>query len=202
LIDGALFFPTIFLCLSFSSALFHGMEMEMERKTHAPLLLFIFLMSAAATMNERTNQPIRSLVLLVNRPTNLMNKVAATGRRGRVIFIGTGGGVLSPAPPLLSAYMASKWAIEAFCGCFRLEMQLKRLPIDACVLNPGFVKPTALMEIGLRMKDKMWKDCRDLNGGSNIAEDEYGEMLQTFIEYSANEKVRVCPPECVSWVKK
>ena len=159
-------------------------------------------MSAAATMNERTNQPIRSLVLLVNRPTNLMNKVAATGRRGRVIFIGTGGGVLSPAPPLLSAYMASKWAIEAFCGCFRLEMQLKRLPIDACVLNPGFVKPTALMEIGLRMKDKMWKDCRDLNGGSNIAEDEYGEMLQTFIEYSANEKVRVCPPECVSWVKK
>ena len=62
--------------------------------------------------------------------------------------------------------------------------------------------PAALMEIGLRMKDKMWKDCRDLNGGSNIAEDEYGEMLQTFIEYSANEKVRVCPPECVSWVKK
>jgi NAD(P)-dependent dehydrogenase (short-subunit alcohol dehydrogenase family) len=51
-------------------------------------------------------------------------------RRGRVVFIGTGGGVLSPAPPLLSAYMASKWAIEAFCGCMRLEMQLKSFPVS------------------------------------------------------------------------
>lgn len=29
-------------------------------------------------------------------------------RRGRVIFVGTGGGVLTPAPALLSAYMGSK----------------------------------------------------------------------------------------------
>ena len=35
-------------------------------------------------------------------------------RRGRVVCIGTGGGVGSPSPPLLFAYMASKWSIEAF----------------------------------------------------------------------------------------
>ena len=118
----------------------------------------------------------------------LRTGVERADRRGRVVFIGTGGGVFSPAPPLLSAYMASKWAIEAFCGSFRFEMQLKSLPIDACVLNPGFVKPTQLMEIGLKMKDKMWKDCKELNGGSNIAEDEYGAMLQTFIEFSGKEE--------------
>ena len=32
-------------------------------------------------------------------------------RRGRVVFIGTGGGVMSPSPPLLCAYMASKWSV-------------------------------------------------------------------------------------------
>ena len=42
------------------------------------------------------------------------------------------------------------------------------------------------MEIGLKMKDTMWKDCKKLHG-SNVAEDEYGDMLQTFIEYSHNE---------------
>jgi len=107
-------------------------------------------------------------------------------RRGRVVFIGTGGGVLSPAPPLLSAYMASKWAIEAFCGCMRLEMQLTEQPIDCCVLNPGFVKPTMLMEQGLALTKSMWAACAKAMG-SNQAQEEYGELLDTFIEYSAKE---------------
>ncbi len=50
---------------------------------------------------------------------------APTSRRGRVVFIGTGGGVMSPSPPLLFAYMASKWSIEAFCQTFRTEMQAR-----------------------------------------------------------------------------
>jgi len=96
---------------------------------------------------------------------------ACSHRRGRVVFIGTGGGNLSPAPPLLSAYMASKWAIEAFCGCMRLEMQLTNLPIDCCVLNPGFVKPTMLMEIGLKMTAIMWANLKT-SMGSSQAQDE------------------------------
>ncbi len=57
-------------------------------------------------------------------------------RRGRVVFIGTGGGVMSPSPPLLCAYMASKWSVEAYCQTLRMEMQMRELPIDVCMLNP------------------------------------------------------------------
>jgi NAD(P)-dependent dehydrogenase (short-subunit alcohol dehydrogenase family) len=32
-------------------------------------------------------------------------------RRGRVVMIGTGGGVPGPSPPICSAYMSSKWAV-------------------------------------------------------------------------------------------
>ena len=102
-------------------------------------------------------------------------------------MIGTGGGVLSPAPPLLSAYMASKWAVEAYCYCMRLELQLTNQPIDACMLNPGFIKPTQLMEVGLKLTKDMWQKCRQ-EWNSNLAEEEYGELLNKFIEFSANEK--------------
>ena len=43
------------------------------------------------------------------------------------------------------------------------------------------------MEIGLKMTEKMWADCEALNKGSGIAKEEFGTLLQTFIEYSANE---------------
>jgi NAD(P)-dependent dehydrogenase (short-subunit alcohol dehydrogenase family) len=108
------------------------------------------------------------------------------GRRGRVVFIGTGGGHLSPTPPLLSAYMASKFGIEAFCGSLRNEMSLRRLPIDCCMVNPGFVKPTMLMTEGLKLTESMWAQC-EKKIGSSKARDEYGKLLETFIEYSAKQ---------------
>ena len=58
-------------------------------------------------------------------------------RRGRIVCIGTGGGRYSPAPPMISAYMASKWSVEAYVHSLRFEMQLRKLKIDACMLNPG-----------------------------------------------------------------
>ena len=48
-------------------------------------------------------------------------------RRGRVVCIGTGGGRYSPSPPMISAYMASKWSVEAFVHTLRFEMQLRKL---------------------------------------------------------------------------
>lgn len=93
--------------------------------------------------------------------------LAPGGRRGRLVYIGTGGGILSPAPPLLTAYMASKWAIEAFCRCTRVELQLRELPIDCCMVNPGFVKPTMLMSEGLKLNTRMWDACA-ASLGSNI----------------------------------
>ena len=103
-------------------------------------------------------------------------------RRGRVVFIGTGGGVMSPSPPLLFAYMASKWSIEAFCQTLRMEMQLRELPIDACVLNPGFVKPTNLIGGGLPLTDRMWAACVP------EAKAEYGALLDKFVAYSHKEQ--------------
>lgn len=88
-------------------------------------------------------------------------------RRGRCVYIGTGGGILSPGPPLLTAYMASKWAIEAFCRSIRVEMQLRSLPIDCCMVNPGFVKPTMLMSEGLKLNARMWDACA-ASLGSNV----------------------------------
>lgn len=94
--------------------------------------------------------------------------VAVPGaRRARCVYIGTGGGILSPGPPLLTAYMASKWAIEAFCRSIRVEMQLRELPIDCCMVNPGFVKPTMLMSEGLKLNARMWDACA-AKLGSNI----------------------------------
>ena len=83
--------------------------------------------------------------------------------------------------------MASKFAVEAFVRSFRVEMQLTEKPIDACIISPGFVKPTMLVENGLKLNETMWADCQKRLGTSQ-ARDEYGPLLDRFIEYSLNEK--------------
>mmetsp|Transcript_22897 Transcript_22897/g.68736 ORF Transcript_22897/g.68736 Transcript_22897/m.68736 type:complete len:424 (-) Transcript_22897:69-1340(-) len=111
----------------------------------------------------------------------------AAGRRGRMVYTGTGGGVLTPVPPLLTAYMASKFAVEAFVRSFRVEMQLTGKPVDATVISPGFVKPTMLVENGLKLNEQMWAAC-EKRLGTGQARDEYGPLLDRFIEYSLAEK--------------
>ena len=113
--------------------------------------------------------------------------VEAVGRRGRMVFTGTGGGVLTPVPPLLTAYMSSKFAVEAFVRSFRVEMQLTEKSIDACIISPGFVKPTMLVENGLKLNDQMWAACKS-RLGTDQAKKEYGPLLDTFIKYSLAEK--------------
>lgn len=108
-------------------------------------------------------------------------------RRGRLVFFGTGGGPCSPCPPLLSAYMSSKFAVEAFCSCTRLEMQLTKKRVDLCMVNPGFIKPTNLMAGGLKMMERMWAECEKINGDGR-ARQEYGDLLDQFVRYSENEK--------------
>ena len=102
---------------------------------------------------------------------------AATGRRGRMIYTGTGGGVLTPVPPLLTAYMASKFAVEAFVRSFRVEMQLTHKPVDACIISPGFVKPTMLVENGLKLNERMWAACEE-RLGTTQARDEYSRRAE------------------------
>lgn len=164
---------------------------------HIPMLLYLLLTMQCLTgpaeyfplelYKRQMEVNFFGYVRVVQAFMPLLRQGASLQRRGRIVLIGTGGGILSPAPPLLSAYMSSKWAVEAFAYCMRLELQLTRQPIDVTVLNPGFVKPTELQHVGMKLMADMWKKCRQ-EWKHNQAEEEYGELLNTFIEYSANEK--------------
>jgi len=105
--------------------------------------------------------------------------------RNRIILTGTGGGSCSPCPPLLTAYMSSKFALEAYAQSLKQELFMTGEDTDLSVINPGFVKPTMLIEEGTRISASMWKACETKLGGSTIAKDEYGGMLDHFTEYSA-----------------
>jgi NAD(P)-dependent dehydrogenase (short-subunit alcohol dehydrogenase family) len=115
----------------------------------------------------------------------LLKRAASKDRPGRIVYTGTGGGPCSPCPPLLSAYMSSKFAGEALAQSLRMELFMtSHVPIDVCVINPGFVKPTMLMKEGQKLTEQMWKACEDRTG-STIAKDEYGRMMDHFVQYSA-----------------
>lgn len=100
-------------------------------------------------------------------------------RRSRVICVGTGGGVMTPAPALLSAYMGSKWAVEAYVQCFRMEMLLQKLRIDGAMISPGFIKPTNIVEAGKAFIEKMWRLAPP------NAREEYEEWVCRFQNYNA-----------------
>lgn len=57
--------------------------------------------------------------------------------------------------------------------------------IEAVVINPGFVKPTMLMEEGKKLTAKMWELCQAKMGGSTKAKDTFGGLMDHFMEYSA-----------------
>lgn len=102
-------------------------------------------------------------------------------RRGRVVFIGTGGGVITPTPGLLSAYMSSKWAGEAFIQVLRAEMALQKKRIDSCMLNPGVVKPTGLADGGRAIMEKFFASV------DPKAKDEYKWLFDRFDDFNAEQ---------------
>jgi NAD(P)-dependent dehydrogenase (short-subunit alcohol dehydrogenase family) len=104
--------------------------------------------------------------------------------RARIVLTGTGGGPCSPCPPLLTAYMSSKFALEAYAQSLRQELYMTNATMDVSVINPGFVKPTLLMAEGLKLTEAMWKAC-EANLGSPKAKQEYGAMMDHFLEYSS-----------------
>jgi len=117
----------------------------------------------------------------------MMRKTLANPKcliRGRMIFTGTGGGPCSPCPSLLSAYMSSKFAGEAFVQSLRMELSMTRVPIDCAVINPGFVKPTMLIAEGQKLTERMWKACEE-RFGDNRAKAEFGAMMDHFNLYAA-----------------
>ena len=105
---------------------------------------------------------------------------------GRFVFTGTGGGPTTPCPPLLSAYMGSKFALEAFRMCLHDELHMLNLNIQTSMINPGIVKPTMLASEGAKNAEKMWSACEKQHG-SGVAKDEFGVMFDHFLHYQAND---------------
>ena len=106
---------------------------------------------------------------------------------GRIILTGTGVGPLTPYPPLISAYLSSKFALEAYRGVLDAELYMLHCNIQTCMINPGIVKPTLLPTIGAKLVDSMYEACKKNMNGSNVAKDEFGEMHTHFINYQAAE---------------
>ena len=102
----------------------------------------------------------------------------------RIVLTGTGGGACSPCPSLLTAYMSSKFALEAYAQSLRQELFMVGAKIDVSVINPGFVKPTMLVAEGIRISAGMWEACAK-KMGSSVAKDEYGGMMDHFTTYSS-----------------
>lgn len=82
--------------------------------------------------------------------------VKLVGRRGRLVFVGTGGGIPGPSPPILGAYMSSKHAVEAFQQSLRQELRMRGYAIDCCMINPGVIKPTGLKANGKANIERSW----------------------------------------------
>jgi len=121
---------------------------------------------------------------VIQKTLPIMKETPCPTLAGRIVLTGTGGGPCTPCPPLLTAYMASKFATEAYCQALRQELFMTNSPIEAVMINPGFVKPTLLMEEGKKLTAKMWQVC-ETKLGTSIAKDTFGPLMDHFIEYSA-----------------
>ena len=91
---------------------------------------------------------------------------SSTSDNKRIIVTGTGGSTCTPCPPLLSAYMSSKFAMEAYIQCLRQELYMTQTGIEACVINPGFVE-TKFGPKGDTILANYYTECEKISGNSN-----------------------------------
>jgi len=94
-------------------------------------------------------------------------------RRGRICFVSSGP-LPGPGVPFITSYLAAKWAGEAVIQGLRMEMMMRELPIDCCMLSPGVVKPTRLAEEGEALLERTFKEMVPQ------ANAEYREMVDVF----------------------
>ena len=78
--------------------------------------------------------------------------------------------------------MSSKFALEAYCHALRQELYMTSTKIEVCMINPGFVKPTMLMEHGKKLTEAFWTA---IGSQADVAKKEYGPMMDHFLHYSA-----------------
>lgn len=106
--------------------------------------------------------------------------LAPGGRRGRICFVSSGP-LPGPGVPFLTSYLGAKWAGEAVIQCLRMELMMRQLPIDVCILSPGIVKPTRLPEEGQKLLDSTFKQMPP------EATTEYREMVNKFRDFQGSQ---------------
>ena len=79
---------------------------------------------------------------------------------------------------MLAAYMASKWAGEAYAQALRLELRLQELPIDVAMIAPGFTRPTGLESAGAALLERSWAAMPP------AAREEYGPMSDAIVRFN------------------
>jgi NAD(P)-dependent dehydrogenase (short-subunit alcohol dehydrogenase family) len=128
---------------------------------------------------------------------NVVGLVAATqaflpairAGRGRVVMIGSTGGRV--ATPLLGAYSASKFALEAISDALRQELRPWGVPV--VIIDPGSFKSQnrASTETALQA---------DRASMSKDAERQYGQAMDAFIQFSRKIEAGAGDPDRVAAV--
>jgi len=101
-------------------------------------------------------------------------------RRGRFCFTSSGP-LPGPGVPFITSYLGAKWAGDALCQGMRMELKLRQLPIDCCMLSPGVVKPTRLAEDGQKLLEKSFESM------PAKAKTEYYDMIDAFRRFQIEE---------------
>lgn len=109
--------------------------------------------------------------------------------RGRIVNIGSVGGIV--APPLLSPYAASKFALEGLSDSLRRE--LRPHGVHVAIVEPGSVA-TRIWEKGVSAADDLAADMPP------EAEQVYGELIETIRGEATKAAERAIPPDEVAKV--
>jgi len=107
--------------------------------------------------------------------------------RGRIVFVGSIGGRV--ASPMLGAYSASKFALEAVADTFRQE--LRPWGIDVAIVEPGAIV-TPIWDKGRATADELEQRL------PAEAKQRYARLIDAVRAYAADAEERGLPPERVA----
>ncbi|GGK88685.1 SDR family oxidoreductase [Mangrovihabitans endophyticus] len=114
---------------------------------------------------------------------------AVRAGRGRIVMISSAGGRVTT--PLLGAYSASKYAVEAIADALRRELRPWNLPV--VVIEPGSFKS--------RNRDGTEEAARaDRAHMGELAESRYGHAMDALTRFNRNVEARAGDPEQVAAV--
>jgi NAD(P)-dependent dehydrogenase (short-subunit alcohol dehydrogenase family) len=107
--------------------------------------------------------------------------------RGRLVLMSSIAG--RSVSPMLGAYGASKYALEAMGDAFRIE--LRRAGIQVSLVEPGAIR-TPIWEKATGASNQSFKEITD------EARAIYGEAVTAIIEYAREAEARAIPAEAVA----